>query len=86
MARELNLIGVNQITIVTREELTIQTDRISIDTLTDDGQSVVARISFYDSGGYSKVITLWEGQDYIDIGEWTDSNVDSRIKEILNLT
>lgn len=86
MARELILTGTNQITVVTREEVLIETDKISIDTLTDDGQSVVARISFYNSGGYSKTITLWEGQDYINIGEWTDSQVDTRIKELLNLS
>jgi hypothetical protein len=85
MARELILTGLNQITVVTREEVVIETDKISIDTLTDDGQSVVARISFYNSGGYSKSIVLWDGQEYINIGEWTDTQVEIRIKELLNL-
>lgn len=85
MARELILTGLNQITVVAREEVVIETDKISIDTLTDDGQSVVARISFYNSGGYSKNIVLWDGQEYINIGEWTDTQVEIRIKELLNL-
>ena len=85
MARELTLNTTSQITIITRQELVIDTDRISIDTLIDDGQSVVARISFFNPGGYSKELVLWHGQDYLNIGDWTDVDVDLRIKELLNV-
>ena len=85
MARELNLTTVNSIAVITREEVMVDTDRISIDILSDNGQSVTARISFFNSNGYSKTLVLWEGQDYINIGEWTDLDVDLRIKELLNV-
>ena len=85
MARELNLTTVNSIAVITKEEVMVDTDRISIDILSDNGQSVTARISFFNSNGYSKTLVLWEGQDYINIGEWTDLDVDLRIKELLNV-
>lgn len=85
MARELNLTTVNSIAVITREEVLVDTDKISIDILSDNGQSVTARISFFNSNGYSKTLVLWEGQDYINIGEWTDLDVDLRIKELLNV-
>lgn len=85
MARELNLTTVNSIAVITREEVLVDTDRISIDILSDNGQSVTARISFFNSNGYSRTLVLWEGQDYINIGEWTDLDVDLRIKELLNV-
>ena len=85
MARELNLTAVNSIAVITKEEVMVDTDRISIDILSDNGQSVTARISFFNSNGYSKTLVLWEGQDYINIGEWTDLDVDLRIKELLNV-
>lgn len=28
-------------------------------------------------------LTLWDGQDYIDIGVWTDVDVINRVKELL---
>jgi hypothetical protein len=85
MAKELNLTTVNSIIIVTKEEVTIDTDKISIDILTDNGQSVTARISFFNPNGYSKTLVLWEDQDYINIGEWTDLDVELRIKKLLNV-
>lgn len=85
MAKELNLTTVNSIVVITREEVTVDTDKISIDILTDNGQSVTARISFFNSNGYSKTLVLWEDQDYINIGEWTDLDVELRIKKILNV-
>jgi hypothetical protein len=86
MSRQLNLTGLHQITVVTREEVTVDTDMISIDVLTDNGNSVTARVSFFNTAGYSRILVLWEGQAYINIGDWTDSDVDTRIKELLNVT
>jgi hypothetical protein len=40
----------------------------------------------FNTNGYSKTLVLWEGQDYINIGEWTDLDVELRIKELLNVT
>jgi hypothetical protein len=85
MARELNLTGTNQVTVVTREEVVLETDKISIDSITDTGLAVTARVSFFNAGGYSRELTLWEGQAYVDIGNWTDADVDLRLKELLNV-
>lgn len=86
MSRQLNLTGTHQITVVTREEVTVDTDMISVDVLTDNGNSVTARVSFFNTNGYSRILVLWEGQAYINIGDWTDIDVDTRIKELLNVT
>lgn len=85
MARTINLSQEENVTIVTREEEIVTTDKISVDNVNDDGQSVVARISFFNTMGYIKTLILWEGQEYINIGQWTDSDVDVRIKQLLNL-
>jgi hypothetical protein len=86
MARQLNLSSTQQVVVVKREEETLDTDKISIDKVVDNGYMVSARISFFSSTGLSRELVLWEGQDYINIGQWTDSDVDTRIKELLNVS
>lgn len=86
MAREIILNQEEQVIIVTKEEVTINTDKISVDLVSDDGISVSARVSFFNTNGYSKNLILWEGDSYTQIGQWTDQDVDNRIKELLNLT
>ncbi len=86
MGREINLETPKSITLVTREEKVISVDKISLNTVTDDGFSVYANITFDIDPGYIKTIILWSGQDYINIGQWTDSDVDNRIKQILNIS
>ena len=86
MARELNLSSTQQVVVVKREEETLDTDKISIDKVVDNGYMVSARISFFSSTGLSRDLVLWEGQAYINIGNWTDSDVDARIKELLNVS
>jgi hypothetical protein len=85
MAREIIVNPPVNVTVVTREEVVILTEKISVDTVTDDGRSVYANISFFNTGGYTKTLMLWEGQDYINIGQWTDTDVNNRIKELLNI-
>lgn len=85
MGKQINLTGNTDITIITREEMVLSTDKISVDELYDDGKMVRARISFFSSTGMSKELILWEGQDYIDIDQWTDTDVENRIKELLNI-
>jgi hypothetical protein len=85
MARTINLSQEENVTIVTREEEIVTTDKISVDNVNDDGQSVTAMVSFFNSMGYTKTLILWNGQEYINIGQWTDSDVDARIKQLLNL-
>ena len=86
MSRQLNLSSTQQVVVVKREEETLDTDKISIDKVVDNGYMVSARISFFSSTGLSRELVLWEGQDYINIGQWTDSDVDVRIKELLNVS
>lgn len=86
MSRQLNLSSTQQIVVIKREEETLDTDKISIDRVTDNGYMVTTRISFFSSTGLSRDLILWEGQDYINIGNWTDSDVDIRIKELLNVS
>jgi hypothetical protein len=86
MSRQLNLSSTQQVVVVKREEETLDTDKISIDKVVDNGYMVSARISFFSSTGLSRELVLWEGQDYINIGQWTDSDVDTRIKELLNVS
>jgi hypothetical protein len=86
MAREIILNGSQNVVVVTREETTLLTDKISIDTVSDDGNKVVVRLSFFNSTGLTRLLTLWEGQDYVNIGNWTDDDVNNRIKELLNVT
>jgi hypothetical protein len=85
MAKELNLTSTTKIIIVTREEVSIEVNKISIDSIIDSGNSVTSKISFFNENGYTKQLVLWEGEDYLNIGDWTDSDVNSRILELLNL-
>lgn len=85
MARELILTSTTRVVIVTKEEVGIDTDKISIDSVIDNGNSVITKISFFNQNGYTKELLLWEGQDYINIGDWVDSDVNSRIIELLGL-
>jgi hypothetical protein len=86
MAREIILNQEEQVIIVTKEEVTINADKISVDLVSDDGISVRAIVSFFNTNGYTKNLILWEGDSYTQIGQWTDQDVDNRIKELLNLT
>lgn len=86
MAREITLSTTQEVVVVTREEERLSTDKLSVDSVSDTGTSVIARVSFFNSLGFSRNLILWEGQDYINIGDWTDSQVDLRIKELLNVS
>lgn len=85
MPRKITLNQQQNVVVITREETTLSTDKISVDSVTDDGEKVYAKISFFSNIGLTRLLILWEGQDYIDIGQWTDTDVDNRIKELLNL-
>lgn len=85
MAKEIQLNGEQTIVVITREETTLLTDKISVDSVTDTGTEVSVKISFFSNTGLTRLLTLWEGQDYINIGNWTDIDVENRIKELLNV-
>lgn len=82
MARTIELQKQKEIVIIEKQSITC--DKISIDSVTDNGISVTCIISFFSETGNTKSLILWDGQDYIDIGQWTDEDVNNRIIEILN--
>lgn len=62
----------------------INTDKVTINQVTDNYTSVIALISFGDGiTGKTKSIILWEDAAYEAIGQWTDTDVTNRLKEIL---
>ena len=86
MAKEIQLNGTQNVTVVTREEVIIEANRINIISITDDGKKVYCKVSFFHTSGLKRDLILWEGQDYNNIGNWTDDDVENRVKELLNVT
>jgi hypothetical protein len=86
MAKEIQLNGTQNVTVVTREEVIIETDKVNIISITDDGKKVYCKVSFFHTSGLKRDLILWEGQDYNNIGNWTDDDVENRVKELLNVT
>jgi len=70
-------------TIVLVKEQTIDANQIYYKT-EDDGQQVTAFVDFGVSLG-SQTLILWSGDDYNNIGQWTDEQADARILELLSL-
>ena len=81
MAREIELNRTKSLIVI--KEVSIDIDKISIDSVTDNGDSVTASISFFNETGYTKSLLLWEGNDYSNIGQWTDNDVNNRILELI---
>lgn len=53
----------------------------------DSGQDVTALIIIKSAPSPAdcecKTLVLWEGEDYEKIGQYTDADIDSRIKQLL---
>ncbi|HXU28672.1 MAG TPA: hypothetical protein VN698_15695 [Bacteroidia bacterium] len=81
MSRILNLNSTQTIVLV--EQVATTTNTVSIDSVVDDGLSVVVNLSFGISNS-NKQLALWSGTDYNNIGQWTDADVNNRIIELLN--
>lgn len=79
--KEIILPKTTEIEIITRESVKVITDKISIQQLIDDGKSVKA---FIMANNRNTFLTLWEGQSYIDIDQWTDQDVKDKIIELLS--
>ena len=60
---------------------TVDADEVTILTLSDDTVDTVTAV--VNVKGYDKVLVLWEGQSYIDIGNWTQDQANARIIELL---
>jgi hypothetical protein len=60
---------------------TIEANELSIITISDNTiDSVTAVVNVQ---GYNKVLILWEGQAYINIGNWTQDQANARILELV---
>lgn len=59
----------------------INTDEVTVNQVTDNYTSVIALISFGKER--TKEIILWEGEAYVAIGQWTDTQVQKRLIELL---
>jgi hypothetical protein len=73
--------------IILQREIT--TDSVSVINYLDDPNQliVIANLLMAQPIGLPQItepLTLWQGQAYIDIGNWTTQDAEARIIEILN--
>lgn len=74
---------------IPKELTTVVTNTTIVKTVeyifTDYGDSVVANITI--NNNTSNIITkvLWEGQDYINIGQYTDNDIKNKVFELLTI-
>lgn len=66
--------------IVFRAEETIDTDKVTINQVTDNYTSVIALVSI---GEKTKEIIVWEGTEYEALGQWTDTDLTNKLKQLL---
>lgn len=86
---EIKLPSEKEITTVPAQ--TVLTDCILVSQVTDNGTNVVALITPIPKEAKALhlherihiTLVLWEGDAYKDIGQWTDSDVETRIKELI---
>ena len=66
-----------------KEEISVTTNEVILDHITDDGVSVSAIVLI---GGHGKNLLLWDNTTtptYEGIGQYTDSDISNRINELL---
>jgi hypothetical protein len=75
---EIQLSSPKDITVIKEVKKTV--DKITVFEITDNPirKSVIAKTSQIGP------ITLWEGDDYDAIGQWTDTDAINRINELYN--
>lgn len=67
--------------VVLIKELKKTISEITINEVTDSSERKIVNAYTLELG----VITLWEGDAYDAIGQWTDTDVVNRINELYNL-
>jgi endoglucanase Acf2 len=67
--------------IVTKESVTV--NNVSLNFIIDDMTKVVATITISDTNLNQIQLVLWDGQDYINIGQYTDEDITTRIIELI---
>jgi len=85
MAKEIILDVPKRVTIQTQQEVAIDAVRVIKGVLQEDWVSVKVPVNLYAENGdcQTKLLTLWEGEAYTAIGQYTDTDIDNRIKELL---
>lgn len=78
--KKVNLNKPVNVIFMIREEIFITTDNVNLEYIKDDGTQVIALIRVENE---SKILTLWSGQDYAEVGQYTDDDIDRRIIELL---
>jgi len=81
--KTITLSSSRKIVIEVREEVSETTNIVQLDHLTDDGVSASAIILV---GGHGKNLILWDSTTtptYEAIGQYTDSQINERINELL---
>lgn len=81
--KEILLDKVESFKIVTKEEVAISTDKISVDVIIDNrgSKQITATVSFFHESGMTKTIVLFEGDNYVSIGRLTDDMINEKIKQ-----
>lgn len=70
--------------IILIQEVSVMADKIKVNHVIDNGNMVEVDIDLIKEGqSQNQIWTLWDGQDYIDIGNWTDEDVKNRILELI---
>ncbi len=82
---EIILDELKSVNIVTKEEVFIDTNKISVDVITDNrgAKTITALVSFFHSSGITKTIVLFEGDSYVSIGTLTDDMINEKIKQLI---
>lgn len=65
--------------VVLVKEIKQSVSEVTIGEITDNSEMKIVRAFTQEIG----VITLWEGAAYDAIGQWTDADVEARIKELV---
>ena len=81
MAKKITL--ENSIEVEVQQRISINTNTIIIEQMIDDGSSVTVYISFESAQNYRMSFILWQGDDYVAIGQWTDNDVKNKIIQLL---
>lgn len=71
-------------TIVLQPQRAVTPTTVNVYSVTDNlTNAITASIDFGISNS-NKQITLWTGNEYVAIGQWTDDDVDKKVLELIN--
>lgn len=68
--------------VIVQKEIKHTLSQVTLTSVEDNGSSVTAHFKRNDLC-VLKPLVLWDEEAYIEIGNWTDEDVENRIKELL---